>query len=141
VKNMALRDIFKKRRSSKEEIKKKEVEEKKEEKKPLPLKDVSVKKRKGSDLAYKILKSPQITEKATELSSQNQYVFKVFPRANKFQIKKAIEQNFKVDVERVRIINTPKKPKTMGRIKGWKKGYKKAIVKVKQGQKIDIDSS
>lgn len=86
----------------------------------------------------KILKSPHITEKATELAKKNQYVFKVYPQANKNEIKKAIEELYNVDVLDVKIINIPKKRRRLGRISGWRKGYKKAIVKIKEGQKIEI---
>lgn len=95
-----------------------------------------VEKRKIPEIAYKVLISPHVTERATDLVSKNQYVFKVFPRANKIKIKKTIEQVYGVDVLAVKIINVPKKPKRLGRISGWKKGYKKAIVKIKEGQKI-----
>ena len=86
----------------------------------------------------KILISPRITEKATAISQKNQYVFKVFPKANKTEIKKAIEDLYKVEVLDVKIINVPAKRRRLGRISGWKKGYKKAIVKIKEGQKIEV---
>ena len=79
-----------------------------------------------------------MTEKATYLSSENKYVFEVFKKANKIDIKKAIEEVYGVKVEKVNIINIPRKKRRVGRTTGWKKGYKKAIVKVKQGQKIDL---
>ena len=85
-----------------------------------------------------VLISPHITEKATDLVQKNQYVFKVFPKANKTEIKKAIEDLYKVEVLDVKIINVPKKRRRLGRISGWKKGYKKAIVKIKEGQKIEV---
>lgn len=124
---MALLDIFKK----KKKIVKKE-EEKKVEIRSLP------KKKKVLNEAWRILKSPHITEKATGLESQNKYVFKVFPRANKIEIKKAVEGLYGVDVVNVRIINIPRRQRRLGRQRGWKEGYKKAIVKVEKGQKIEI---
>ena len=66
--------------------------------------------------ADKILISPQITEKATDLAQKNQYVFKVFPKANKTEIKKAIEDLYKVEVSDVKIINVPKKRRRSGKI-------------------------
>lgn len=87
---------------------------------------------------YQILKSPHVTEKATELAKKNQYVFKVDPRASKIEIKRAIEDLYKVDVINVRIIKVPRKRRRLGRISGWRKGYKKAIVKIKKGQRIEI---
>jgi large subunit ribosomal protein L23 len=84
-----------------------------------------------------ILISPQVTEKTTALSQKNQYVFKVHSRANKTEIKKVIEKIYDVQVLDVKIINIPRKKRRLGRISGWKKGYKKAIVKIKEGQKIE----
>ncbi|MCD5396519.1 MAG: 50S ribosomal protein L23 [Candidatus Pacebacteria bacterium] len=82
--------------------------------------------------------APHITEKASYLAEKNQYVFKVSKDANKIEIKKAIGDLFGVEVEKIRIIKVPKKRRRRGRIEGWKKGYKKAIVKIKEGQKIEI---
>ena len=87
---------------------------------------------------FNIIKRACITEKATALNEENFYVFKVDKRSNKIQIKEFIEKNYKVEVEAVRIISVPKKPKKRGAIKGFKPGYKKAIVKVKKGQTIDL---
>jgi len=88
--------------------------------------------------AWRVLKSPHISEKSTDLAKSNQYIFKVFPKANKTEVKKAIESLYKVEVEKVRIIKIPKKRRRLGRIEGFKKGHKKAIVKIKEGQKIEI---
>jgi len=96
------------------------------------------KKRKTTTAKGKILKGPHVTEKATELAQDNQYVFKVFPNANKSEIKKAIENLYDVNVQKVRIMNMPKKKRRSGRSEGWKSGYKKAAVKVKEGQKIEV---
>lgn len=85
-----------------------------------------------------MLRAPQITEKATELTKYNQYVFKVGPSANKTEIKKAIKNLYQVDVLWVKIINVPRRQRRFGRTLGWKPGYKKAIVKVKEGQKIEV---
>ncbi len=88
--------------------------------------------------AWRVLKIPHVTEKATDLAAKNQYIFEVFPRATKVEIKKAIENLYGVDVRGVKIINIPKKRRRLGRIKGWRKGYKKAIIKIKEGQKIEV---
>ncbi len=88
--------------------------------------------------ASKVLKEPHITEKATRLIEGNQYVFKVYPKVNKFEVKKAIEALYKVKVEDVRMINIPRKRKRLGRFEGWRKGYKKAIVKLAPGHHIEI---
>jgi len=88
--------------------------------------------------SYKILKSPHVTEKAGDLTEKNQYVFRVFPRTNKMEVKKAIENTYGVDVVSVKIINAPEKKRRLGKIQGTKPGYKKAIVKIKKGQKIEV---
>lgn len=78
------------------------------------------------------------SEKATEIEKNGQYVFKVAPFANKPQIKKAIEKIFKVKVKKVRIINVkPKRREFLGK-EGFKKSFKKAIVTLEKGQKIEI---
>jgi len=90
-------------------------------------------------MAWRYIVAPHITEKATLLAEkENQYVFKVAPDANKIEVKKAIEDLYGVKVEKVRIIKVPRKRRRRGRIEGWRKGYKKAIVKIKEGQKIEI---
>ena len=94
--------------------------------------------RSKESFAWKVLKEPHITEKANLLSEKNKYVFKVFPKANKIEIKKAVEELFKVKVEDVRIIKVPPKKRRLRGIEGERKGYKKAIVKIKEGQKIEI---
>lgn len=85
-----------------------------------------------------IIKEPHITEKASDLAKLNQYIFKVSRNANKNQIKKEIERLYGVEVLNVKIINTKSKERRLGRIIGSTKAYKKAIVKVKEGQKIEI---
>ncbi len=88
--------------------------------------------------AEEILIEPHITEKATELAQDNQYVFKINPKANKSEVKKAVEETYDVDVVKVRTLNSPRKKRRKGRIEGWKKGFKKAVIKIKEGQKIEI---
>jgi len=112
----------------------KKPEEKKEIKKEV--KEDKVGKR--SSASYSILKGPHITEKATDLSEKGNYVFKVYPNANKIEIKKAVESLYGVNVVSVRIINIPKKKRRLGRTEGFRSGYKKAIVCVKEGQKIEL---
>lgn len=127
---MPLRNIFKKKKPS---VEKKTVEKSVEK----PPEIVRPKAKKVGE-AYRILKTPQVTEKATGLVGQNQYVFKVWPRANKVETKKAIEDLYGVDVISVKIIKVPRKRRRLGRISGFRKGYKKAIVKIKEGQKIEV---
>jgi len=130
---MAILSVFKKKKEEKE-IEKQKKEEPFVKEPP----EMKLKKEKVSRGAFKILKSPHITEKASDLTKVNQYIFKVFPRANKTEIKKAVENLYGVNVISVKIINIPPKRRTLGRISGWRKGYKKAIVKIKEGQKIEL---
>ena len=88
---------------------------------------------------YKIIKVPLITERSTDLQTENKYVFIVDKKANKFQIKEAIESLYRVSVVKVNVVNLPKKKKRYRfNIEGFKSGYKKAIVKLKEGEKIAI---
>jgi len=143
---MPLLDIFKKKQEKKPEKKEQKVKKvikEKIEKKPVKKaveKKVQPERKKRKILfsAYKSLKSPHVTEKATDLTAKNQYVFKVWPRSNKKQIKEAVEDVFGIDVDSVRIINIHSKKIRIGKTKGQKPGYKKAIVKVREGQKIEI---
>ena len=82
--------------------------------------------------------SPVVTEKTTNLSSQNKVTFKVPKRANKINLKKNIEKIFKVNVTKINIINKqPKTKLTRGR-KVKVSVYKKAIITLKKGQSIDL---
>jgi len=78
------------------------------------------------------------TEKAQRLLENNQYVFKVRKDANKIQIKDAIEKIFNVKVKKVRIINVKPKMRFFRGIPGKKSSYKKAIITLEKGQKIEI---
>jgi large subunit ribosomal protein L23 len=92
-----------------------------------------------SKKSWNILKSPCITEKATSMAGQgNFYMFEVNDSANKIEIKKAVEEKYKVNVLQVRTINIHRKKIKRGKTEGFRKGYKKAIVKVKEGQNIEI---
>ena len=87
---------------------------------------------------YEIIKAPIITEQSTKLiEGQNKYTFKVDRKANKVEIKKAIEKIFNVKVLSVNTVNVLPKFKRMGKYEGYKSAYKKAIVKLEEGQKID----
>ena len=81
---------------------------------------------------------PIVTEKSTNLSSQNKVTFKVPNKANKKNLKKNIEKIFKVNVTKINIINKQARTKlTRGR-KIKVSGYKKAIITLKKGQSIDL---
>jgi large subunit ribosomal protein L23 len=89
-------------------------------------------------LAWSILRKAHVTEKATDLAAKNQYVFNVYPTANKKQIKKSVEGIYGVNVISVNVINIPSKKRRLGKSLGVKPGYKKAIVKIKEGQEIEL---
>ncbi len=93
---------------------------------------------KGQAFSYDIVKDPHISEKGTILAESDKYVFKVYDRANKLEIKKAIEGIYRVDVMAVNIITIPHKKRRLGKTEGFKKGYKKALVTIKKGQKIEV---
>ncbi|MGB5289667.1 MAG: 50S ribosomal protein L23 [Ignavibacteriaceae bacterium] len=92
---------------------------------------------------HQILISPLITEKMTNITADNgKYGFLVNPKANKIQIAKAIEEKFKVHVVDIKTINHPGKTKTQfrksGRFTGKTAKFKKAIVTLKEGEKIEL---
>ena len=86
-----------------------------------------------------IIKAPIITEKASTLKENNVYTFSVDVKANKTQIKQAIESIFNVEVESVNTINVKPKKKRVGRYSGYTNKVKKAIVKLKEGSSIELD--
>ncbi len=86
----------------------------------------------------KIIKKALITEKANRLREMNMYQFEVKKKATKNNIKEAVEKLFGVEVIDVKTSNLPPKPRRLGRSTGYKSGYKKATVTIKQGQKIEI---
>ena len=90
-------------------------------------------------LASEIIKRPIITEKTMLLvENQNKYTFSVDKRANKVQIKKAVEELFNVKVVKVNTINTTPKKKRVGQYQGFKAQVTKAIVTLAEGNKIEI---
>ena len=89
-------------------------------------------------LNHDIIIRPVISEKSSRLMEKNQYTFEVHPRANKIQIRNAIQEIFKVKVEKVHTIKVHSKPKRMGMFVGKSRSWKKAIVSVQQGQRIDF---
>ena len=86
-----------------------------------------------------IVKAPVITEKAANLGqNEGKYVFKVDPKANKTEIKLAIEKLFNVKVSSIRTINVKPKKRRVGRYTGLTNRTKKAIVTLAEGQTIDL---
>lgn len=135
---MGIFDLFKKRKKQKKKKKPpmKIEEVRKETPKAEPVKKVIPKKKTGE--AYKILKEPHISEKATQLSDERKYTFKVYPRANKIQIKKAVSDLYGVKVKDVKIINIKAKTRMLRGLEGTKAGYKKAIITLEEGYKIEL---
>jgi large subunit ribosomal protein L23 len=91
--------------------------------------------------AYRILCRPLVTEKSFNLNAnQNQYLFEVAPEATKKEVEKTIQNLYGVKVLRVNILNTQGKKRRRGRYEGFKAGFKKAIVFLAEGEKIEIIS-
>lgn len=103
---------------------------------PEPIKKAPLKKKEVA--ASRFLKEPHISEKATNLSEDGKYIFKVYKDANKSEIKKAISNLYGVAVKEVNIINIKTKIKLLRGKRGEKSGYKKAIVTLEKGHKIEI---
>lgn len=89
----------------------------------------------------KILLAPLLSEKSTEANSNNQYVFKVAKDATKPEIKRAVEKLFNTNVVAVQVVNIKPKKLKLGRIEGKSKAWKKAYVRVAQGQEIDFSGA
>jgi len=88
---------------------------------------------------YQVLLAPRVTEKTTRVGeSSNQYVFRVTNSANKLEVKSAVEELFEVNVESVRIVNVKGKSKSFRQRPGKRSDWKKAYVRVQQGQVIDV---
>jgi large subunit ribosomal protein L23 len=86
--------------------------------------------------ANEIIRRPLVTEKSTLLrDSGNVIAFEVSPKANKIQVKLAVEELFKVKVEEVRLFNVRGKVKRMGRYEGKRRDWRKAYVRLKAGEK------
>lgn len=90
----------------------------------------------------KILVQPLLTEKVTAMREQSNTVgFLVHPNANRIQIKQAVETLLKVKVERVNVLNVRGKIKRLGRFSGKRSDWKKAFVKLKEGEKLELYES
>ena len=88
---------------------------------------------------YDIIRGPLVTEKTTlQKEMHNQLTFKVDVRANRVEIKDAVEKNFNAKVKQIRTIQVKGKVKQRGKILGKKKDWKKAIVTLMPGQRIDF---
>jgi large subunit ribosomal protein L23 len=88
---------------------------------------------------YRVIREPQITEKGTrQKTSHNQVSFKVDRRANKIEIRRAVETLFKVRVVQVRTINMKGKKRRVGRHTGVRPDWKKAVVTLAPGENIEF---
>ncbi|PKM90545.1 MAG: 50S ribosomal protein L23 [Firmicutes bacterium HGW-Firmicutes-12] len=87
---------------------------------------------------HDILIKPVITERSTGLMEENKYTFEVDPKANKIEIKHAVEKVFKVNVITVTTMSVHGKLKRQGKTKGYTQNWKKAIVTIKAGQRLPI---
>lgn len=110
--------------------------QKKAEVTPLSKEKKIVRKEMGKSLG--VLVKPLITEKVSYLSSYGQYVFEVSPKTNKIEIAKAVERAYGVKPVSVNIIRVRGKKVRYGKTSGMTKNWKKAIVTLKSGDKIEI---
>lgn len=92
----------------------------------------------NNERLMQILLAPRISEKATEVGKDGQYVFRVLNTANKTEIAQAVRLMFNVDVTAVKICNVKGKTRRFGGREGQRKSWKKAYVTVKEGQAINF---
>ena len=142
---MAILDILKRQKKEKgsfkkDEVKKKEspakITKKKEVSSPVSLR-VDAGAEGGERLASIILR-PRITEKASFITEDGAYTFDVLPYANKFEVRKAIEEIYGVKPVRVNIVTIPGKQVRVRNRLGTKAGGKKAVVYLKKGDRIEF---
>lgn len=89
--------------------------------------------------SFDLIRRPIITEKATDAKDfHNKVTFAVDVRANKTAIKRAVEEVFKVKVEKINIVNVKGKVKRLGKHIGKRPDWKKAVVTVAEGQTIEV---
>ena len=89
----------------------------------------------------KVIRRPLITEKNTMLQALGKYVFEIEREANKSEVKQAVEKAFKVNVTAVNVIKVPGKTRRVGRRLVLTQSWKKAIVTLKPGEKIELFES
>jgi large subunit ribosomal protein L23 len=87
---------------------------------------------------YEVLRRPLITEKSTALQAQNKYAFEIADKANKLMIRQAVEKAFKVKVTGVNVVTMQGKTRRVGRRIIKTEPWKKAIVTLKSGDKIEF---
>jgi len=87
---------------------------------------------------YHVVYGPHVTEKAVSGSESNVHTFKVATSASKHEIKSAVESLFEVEVAGVRTVNVKGKSKNFGKRQGKRKDWKKAYVRLAEGQSLDL---
>lgn len=132
---MSILDRFKRKKEEKP------VQEKKP-KKPVARAEKSKKEGKIrarlDSAAFRVLIRPLVSEKATNLSAENKYIFIVSKKATKEAIRQSIKDVYGIKPESVRVINISGKKRTYGKARGKTASFKKAIVKLPQGKTIQI---
>lgn len=95
---------------------------------------------KSAGMASLIVRAPHVSEKASEHAQRGVYIFRVDARANTIDVRRAVEALYAVKVSAVRMINAKAKARRLGRIEGEVPGYKKAMVTLTPGAKINISA-
>ncbi|MBI2625912.1 50S ribosomal protein L23 [Candidatus Parcubacteria bacterium] len=95
-------------------------------------------RKRGSALAAAVLRGAPATEKAVAGEARGEYTFRIRSEATKVQVKRAVEEQYGVAVKAVRVVNMPGKVRKRGRIQGWRPGFRKAIVTIAKGQKLEL---
>ena len=119
-------------------VKKETVEKKKSKSFEKTVKAKKVSREKMPVHYFELIKKPHISEKALQFNSEDKYVFVISQSANKSEVKKAIASLYRVVVKNVNIVKVPPKPKKFKGVPGIKSGYKKAIITLEKGNKIDV---
>jgi large subunit ribosomal protein L23 len=103
---------------------------------------MSAPKKYNADRLMTVVLAPVVSEKSTFVADKNrQYVFRVADRATKPEIKAAVELMFKIKVDSVTVSNVKGKKRRFGRIEGRRRNWKKAYVRVAEGQEINFAST
>ncbi len=89
-------------------------------------------------MAHDIIVRPILTEKSSRMMEENKYTFEIHPQANKIEVRKAVEAVFKVKVEKVHTLKVRSKPKRMGVFLGKSRAWKKAVVTLAEGERIEF---
>ncbi len=92
----------------------------------------------AEERVYKVVFGPHVTEKAVSGSESNIHTFKVAVNATKREVKNAVESLFEVKVDAVRTVKVKGKSKNFGKRQGTRKDWKKAYVRLAEGQSLDI---